>query len=278
MPSLRNKFFEANKVKKEHVSESDIRDLLIYINRLNSYTELSIHFNDELEDEKLFDSMFERLQNGEMIQYILGQADFYGEKFIVSKDVLIPRQETEELLVITLNLIKEKFKSKVLNIADVCTGSGILGISIKNNLPDSNVTVTDLSDSALEICKKNIAKFNQNIRVLRGNFIEPLLEIGEKFDVIICNPPYIENENDIDARTWEQEPHLALLAKPGTLFYEILIKNISKLMNEHYLIAFEIGEDLKDKLEIILEDNNLKGCYKFEKDIYGKDRFLFIMK
>lgn len=278
MPSLREVYFKCLNSKKEHVSESDLRDLLIYINRLNSYTDLSIHFNDELEDENKFNNLFERLQNGEMIQYILGEAYFYGKKFYVSPDVLIPRQETEQLISLTLELIKNNFSKANLNIADVCTGSGILGITLKNHLVESNVTVTDISESALDICSKNIAKFNQNIRVLRGNFIEPLIKTNEKFDVIVCNPPYIENESEIDPRTWEQEPHLALLAKPGTLFYEELIKNIPILMNEHFLVSFEIGEDLTNRLTEILNKYNLEGCYKFEKDIYGKDRFLFIMK
>lgn len=278
MPSLRDKYFQSLNIKKEHVSESDIRDLLIYENRLNSYTELSLRFDDEIIDEKDFDNKFERLQNGEMIQYILGFAYFYGERFIVDHNVLIPRQETEELLVTTINLINEKFGNAKLNIADVCTGSGTLGIMLKKNLSKSEVTVTDISEEALNICNKNIALHNQNIRVLRGNFIEPLLETNEKFDAIICNPPYIENEEEIDSRTWKEEPHLALLAKPGTLFYEKMIKSISLLMKEHYLIAFEIGEDLKDKLTIILEENKLSGCYRFAKDLYGKDRFLFIIK
>ena len=108
--------------------------------------------------------------------------------------------------------------------------------------------------------------------------ITPLLENNIKLDVLVCNPPYIENVDGIDHRTWKYEPHLALLASPSTKYYELIISNINKLMNEHYLIAFEIGEDMVEALTEILNRNNLEGYYRFETDIYGKSRFLFIIK
>lgn len=278
MSSIREKYFDCLKSKKDHVSDSDIRDLLIFNCGLKSYTDLTLHFDDEIKDENRFDNLFEQLQNGLMLQYLTGEANFLGEKFIVSKDVLIPRQETEQLVCLTSDLIKYNFDQSNLTIVDLCTGSGILGITLKREFPKAEVFVSDLSEEALEICKKNIDKFHQNIGVLRGNFTEPLENLNKKFDVIICNPPYIENEKEIDERTWEQEPHLALLAQPGTKFYEELINKISLLMNEHFLIAFEIGEDLEERLTKILDDKKLNGYYRFIKDIYGKSRFLFIMK
>lgn len=278
MPSIRELYLQSLKIKNDHVSEFGIRDILIHINRLKNYTDFTLHMDDEIIDENLFNSMFERLQKGEMLEYILGEAEFLGRRFHVNKNVLIPRNETEELYRVTNELVKMHFKSTNLNVADACTGSGVLGINFKIDNPNSSVTVTDISPEALDVCNENIDLYKQNIRVLRGNFIEPLIETKEKFDVILCNPPYIEKEEEIDSRTWDQEPHLALLAKPGTMFYEILIKNISKIMNDKFLIAFEIGEDLKSRLEIILKNNGLDGCYTFKKDIYQRDRFLFIMK
>ncbi|MCQ2776169.1 MAG: peptide chain release factor N(5)-glutamine methyltransferase [Bacilli bacterium] len=278
MPTLREKFFESKKIKKDHVSESDLRDLLISINRLKSYTDLTVHFDDDIMDEIKYDDLFNRLQNGEMLQYLLNEASFLGDKYYVTNDVLIPRQETEQLVSLTIDYIKYNFEKQDLTIVDLCTGSGILAITLAREFRKSRVFATDISEKAIEVAKKNNDKFNTNIDYFLGDFIEPILDKNIKSDVLICNPPYIENIEGIDKRTREQEPHLALLAKPGTKFYEIVIKNIDRLMNEHFLIAFEIGEDQVDRLTEVLEDNNLSECYRFQNDIYGKPRFLFIMK
>ena len=277
MPSIRDIYFKSNKDKKDHVSDSDIRDLLIMTNRLKSYTDLSLHFDDEMQNQEEFDSLFNRLQNGEMIQYLLHEASFLGDKFYVDESVLIPRQETEQLVCLTTDFIKYNFEEQI-TIADVCTGSGILGITLSREFKKARVIATDISEQAIAIASKNAAKYNRNIEFLTGNLINPLLEREIKLDVLICNPPYIENEDEIDSRTWKYEPHLALLAKPCTKYYQEIIEAIPNLMNEHFLISFEIGEDMENALTSILKDNNLENCYRFESDIYGKTRFLFIMK
>ena len=278
MKTIREKYFECIDIKKEFVSDSDIRDILIYICGLKSYTDLSMKFDNELINESKFNELFERLQNGEMIQYIIGNADFLGEKFYVNKHVLIPRQETEQLVCLSSDLIRANFDVKNLEIADLCTGSGIIGITLKREFPKCNVLLTDIDDNALKVCNINKNKFNVDVEITKGDFINPLLESKKRYDVIVCNPPYIDDISNIDKRTWEQEPHLALLSNPGTKFYEVLITNIDKIMNQHFLICFEIGEDQESKLTKILNEKNLQHFYKFEKDIYGKTRFLFIMK
>ena len=107
--------------------------------------------------------------------------------------------------------------------------------------------------------------------------LKPFIEKGIKLDVIICNPPYIEDEFAIDEKTWKQEPHLALLAKPCTKYYEQLLKDIDKVMNKVYLIGFEIGEDMKDALEPLVKKYCPNAKYSFEEDMYGKMRYLFIV-
>lgn len=277
MPSIREIYFNSLKDKKDHVSESDIRDLLIMVNRLKSYTDLTLHFDDKFLDLDKYNSLFSRLQNGEMIQYLTNEASFLGDKFYVDESVLIPRQETEQLVCLTSDFIKYNFEENI-TIADVCTGSGILGITLSREFKKARVLATDISDDAIVVAMRNAAKYMRNIEFLTGNLINPLLEKQIKLDVLICNPPYIEKEDEIDPRTWKYEPHLALLAKPCTKYYEEIIKAIPQLMNEHFLISFEIGEDMEESLTKILNANNLEDCYRFEQDIYGKTRFLFIMK
>jgi len=277
MPTIREIYFDSLNKKKDHVSESDIRDLLIIENRLKSYTDLTIHFDDEMKNEEDFKSLFARLQNGEMIQYVTNQASFLGDKYYVNESVLIPRQETEQLVSLTADFIKYNF-DKHITIADVCTGSGVIAISLAREFKGAKVYATDISETAIDVAKKNNATFNVDIEFLTGNLIDPLLDRNVKLDVLVCNPPYIEKEEEIDSRTWKYEPHLALLAKPATKYYEIIINKFINIMNEHFLIAFEIGEDMEESLTEILQENGLDGCYRFEKDIYGKLRFLFIMK
>ena len=94
--------------------------------------------------------------------------------------------------------------------------------------------------------------------------------------MIVCNPPYIEKTETIDKKTWEQEPHLALLAKPSTFFYEKLLRELNGVVNPCFLVAFEIGEDMENELTKLVDKYCPKDDRWFEKDIYGKTRFLFI--
>ena len=238
--------------------------------------QLTNHFDDEIKDYPLFISAIKRYQNGEMIEYVFGKTYFLSTPFYVNKNVLIPRQETEQLVLRTIDIIKEMFGEQTIDIADVCTGSGCIGISIAKELPNNNYYLTDISKEALRVAKNNAQNIVENLKVkiCEGNMLEPLKNI--KLDVIVCNPPYIDDVDSIDKRTWEQEPHLALLANPSTLFYEIVLKGHKSIVKDKYLLAFEIGENMTDSLTEIIEQH-LPDCeYCFEKDIYGKTRFLFI--
>ncbi len=273
MPSNREAYFEALRLD---IPKSIIEFALKEVNNFNSF-DLTKYFDEEIKDYLLFKDAIKRYQNGEMIEYVFGKTYFLSRPFMVNKDVLIPRQETEQLVLRSIDLIKEKYGDKVVSIADICTGSGCIGISIAKELPNNQYLLTDISKAAIKIAKQNrelIADSQTKISFAVGDMLEPLQ--NKKFDVIVCNPPYIEDSNTIDKRTWEQEPHLALLAKPSTYFYEIIFKNYSSYVNEHFLIAFEIGEDMKDKLTALVKNYCPNCSFYFENDIYGKTRFLFI--
>ena len=273
MPSNREAYFSAihKGIPKQVVNFA--------LQEVNGYTffDLVENYDEPIKNYDSFLDALKRYQNGEMIEYIFNKSYFLAREFYVDKSVLIPRQETEQLVIDTINLIKEKFDGKILDIADVCTGSGVIGLSIANRLPQHNYYLTDIEKEAIRVCKINSKNIDcKNIKVLTGNMLEPLINNNIKLDVLVCNPPYIENENTIDEKTWKQEPHVALLAKPATKFYEEVLSRISLVMKDCFIISFEIGEDMKSSLEKLVKKYCPNCEHVFIKDMYDKTRFLFI--
>ena len=271
MPSNREAYFEALKLD---IPKSIIEFALKEVNGFSN-VELTKRFDEEIKDYVFFKNAIQRYINGEMMEYVFNKAYFLSTPFFVNKDVLIPRQETEQLVLRTLENIQEMFTEEIINIADVCTGSGCIGISIAKAFPNNHYYLTDISKEALRVADNNLSLLNNvDIKCLRGDMLEPLKNI--KVDVIVCNPPYISNIKEIDQKTWKEEPHLALVAEPSTLFYEKVLKEYSSIVNKKWLIAFEIGEDMKEQLSDLVIKYCPNTSYFFENDIYGKTRFLFI--
>jgi len=269
MPSNREAYFKALEMG---VPKTVIDFALQEVNGFN-YLELTQKYDEEISDYQLFINSIKRYIDGEMIEYVFNKAYFLSLPFYVNKNVLIPRQETEQLVSLTLEQIHKMFGDSPIDIADVCTGSGAIGITISKALPNSNVFLTDISEEVLEVARINADK---NINIFKGDMLSPLIDNNIKLDVLVCNPPYIEDVKTIDRRTWEQEPHLALLANPSTFFYEKVFEDYQKVMKTKFLLAFEIGEDMEEALTTLIKKFFNKCDYQFIKDIYGKTRFLFI--
>ena len=218
------------------------------------------------------DDAIKRLNNGEPVQYIVGNVDFYNSNFIVNKNVLIPRFETEELVLNTINFIKEYFNNKV-KILDIGTGSGAIAISIKKEV-NSEVYATDISKEALEVAKENAERNNVSINFINTNIYDG---IKDKFDIIISNPPYIRYDEEIDEIVKNNEPHIALYAdNNGLYFYEEILKNINTILNDKYLIAFEIGKDQGEDINKLKEKYLPDANIILKKDLEGRDRMIFI--
>ena len=277
--TYREKYFQLQKLNNKYLNLSAIKTLLQHDGNFKEFFNLINHFDDEIKDEKMLDEYILRVTNGEPLQYVIGEAYFVNSNYYVTPDVLIPRQETEELAVATLKMIVKMFgKEPKIKIVDIGTGSGILGIYLKEYFKNSHVICTDISEKALQIAEKNAKAHNVEIDFRKGDMIEPIKE-EEKVDVIISNPPYIGDKSTVDPQTLKHEPHLALFAYPKTKYYEKIMSLIDTfVLNDKFLMAFEIGEDMKDELTHIIESNYKGIMYKFEKDIYGKDRYLYIVK
>lgn len=276
MPSIRQFYFEnINKIEaSENISKPQFLRLLSLANKLENDTSLFIHFDDEMIDVERVNLILQKVFKGEMLEYLTKEAFFLGDFYYVNENVLIPRQETEELVDYFSQYIKKIRPNPV--VADVCTGSGCIAVSISKKCSIKQMFASDISKDALEVAKINNNRFHTNITFLEGNITDPLIENGIKLDCIICNPPYIKDSTTIDKRTWEYEPHQALISDPDTYFYEYVMKSAPKLLNDDHLIAFEIGENMKDSLIELARKYLPKDKFDFIKDMDGKWRFMFI--
>ncbi len=207
------------------------------------------------------------------VQYIIGYVDFYGLKINVNEFTLIPRYETEYLIELTL---KELKKMNLANpkILDLCTGSGAIGLTLKNLLPSSEVTLSDISKDALMVANKNKNELNLDVNIIESDLFK---NIPGKFDIIISNPPYVMT-NETLPKDVLYEPHLALYSGPkGIDHIEEIFKNIKSHLNNKYLIALEINEKSETDITNLIKTYFEKNInYKFMKDLAGKTRYLFI--
>ena len=232
------------------------------------YLKKYIHPEDNLEEA------IKRLNNGEPVQYIVGDVDFYGNIIKVNKNVLIPRRETEELVEKTIERIKKIFPKENINIIDIGTGSGCIPITMKKFLPNSNISAVDISQEALNVAVDNSNNNNVDINFIHSNIFE---NVSGKYHCIISNPPYIKENEEIMDIVKNNEPHLALYApNDGLYFYQEILKEASKYLEEKFIIAFEIGETQGQEIINIAKNYFPESNIVLEKDLQHLDRFIFI--
>ena len=278
MPTNRQVYFSLIKENNKFLNRNVITSVLCYTNSFDCNLTLYKNFDNECEDYENFLTLIERIRNGEPYQYVIGKAQFIDLKFNVNPSVLIPRQETEELVIGTKLMIDKMFGPYAkINIADVCTGSGVIGAYMKKFFGLSTIYISDIDEECLKVARSNSKLHNLPVIDIQGDLLSPFIEQNIKLDVLICNPPYIGDESTIDEQVWKYEPHKALLASPKTLFYERIFQDADRIMNRDALLAFEIGEDMEDELSEMVEKYFPNSAYKISKDMYGKIRFLYIM-
>jgi len=257
------------------LSETDIKILLSHINNI-PFNELALHFEDGAKNIDRFFALCEKVNDGYPLQYLLKESEFLGVDFYVNERVLIPRGETEELVVFMTELIKnENIKDAV--IADICTGSGVIGLSLKKALPSSRVVLSDISNSALEVASINSEKLNLNVDILHGSSLKPLVEKGIKIDYLVANPPYVNSDDEVGRSVKEYEPALALFSDDKQVYKDIF-KDLEKVMRSDTIsLMLEINEkDGKLMLELASLILGPTSNAKIVKDIHGKDRFIFM--
>jgi len=219
-----------------------------------------------------FDIGIKELEEGRPVQYIVGNVDFYGNTINVNESVLIPRFETEFLVEKTIKIINKYFDKKV-SILDIGTGSGCIAITLNKEV-NSDVDAVDISEEALVVARENNLLNNTNVNLYQSDIFS---NVNKKYDVIISNPPYIAYGDEIMDVVYKNEPHNALFAdNNGLYFYDKILRDCKKYLNDKYVIAFEIGyKQASDITELAYKYlDNIKVVV--EKDYSEKDRFIFI--
>ncbi|MGA9212995.1 peptide chain release factor N(5)-glutamine methyltransferase, partial [Kaistella sp.] len=230
---------------------------------------LAIH----LEDLK---TIINELKTGKPYQQILGETEFYGLKFFVDENVLIPRPETEELLELAIHKIQSStFKIQGLKILDIGTGSGIIPILMKKKFPEAEVSAIDFSENALKTAKRNADFHQAEIHFIHQDYLTG--NLTEIYDVIISNPPYIgmEEEDEIADSVKEFEPKMALFSptENALIFYEKIAEDCENHLSENGMVFLEInqklGEETRDLFTQVLSEVYLM------KDLSENERFVW---
>ncbi len=243
-----------------------------------SYAKVMLHLQDELTaaQQVQFKALIEEHVNGRPVQYCVGSEEFYGRSFLVDESVLIPRPETEELVLGTINRLPKLFPHQTLKLADIGTGSGAIAISMKLECPALTVIATDLSQDALATAQKNAQRLEADIDFRLGDLTAPLA--GEKLDVVLSNPPYIafDEAQEMSNVVLEHEPHSALFAEEdGLILYRKLAEQLPAYMNKPALIGLEIGYTQGEQVAKFFQDSFPHATVSIEKDINGKPRMIF---
>ena len=266
-------------LRRQGKEESLARFLLMYIldesPQLFSNS-LSEQISKENED-KYFSLIEKHIKEDVPLSHLVGFEYFYDRKYKVTKDVLSPRMETEELMYKVIEYVKASNKNK-FKILDLCTGSGIIAITLKKELEQVSVDViaSDISEEAIEVAKENAQSHDATIKFIKSDIFN---NIDNKFDIIVSNPPYIDRKDEVTMQdnVLKYDPHLALFAEEeGMYFYRKIIEQANDYLNENGVIFFEIGYDQKDKI-IKLADMNGYSAEVY-KDINGRDRMAFLVR
>lgn len=222
--------------------------------------------------------IIDRLNTHEPIQYILGETEFYGRRFLVNDSVLIPRPETEELVKYVVDKTLRTQNSKPRTLLDIGTGSGCIAISLAKELPNFKVTAYDISEKALETAKKNAELNKADVNFEKVDILNPSFTIHHSpFTIIVSNPPYVTKQeiDRMQKNVLDFEPHLALFVEDSEplIFYEAIANFAFNNLTDNGLVAVEINETLGEETADVFRR---KGFSEVEivKDIHQKDRFV----
>ena len=254
-----------------------LAEKLLHLSRID----IALQLDDTLtSDEEInFNKAIDRLKIYEPVQYILGETEFFGYPFLVNKQVLIPRPETEELV----SWIIEDVDKKETTILDIGTGSGCIAISLAKKLNNAVVSAIDISNKAIEVAKKNALINNVNVEYSSVDVLnlEDKLVLQDKwkskFDIIVSNPPYVRMQEKklMQLNVIDHEPDIALFVEDDDplLFYKRISELSRQYLKHNGTLYLEINEYLGVEMEKMLNEAGFKHV-ELKKDMFGKNRMI----
>ena len=261
---------------KQHVHSDHAKILLAELLNKNPL-ELLTCLDEVVEDDlvEIYKKEIEALKTGKPIQYVIGNVNFYGDKFYVNENVLIPRFETEELVENTINYVNEIFKEPI-DIIDLGTGSGVIGLTLEKKVSTNSVDLVDISEKALEVTHKNCGKFNSKANIILSDMFDNIPNTN-KYDLVISNPPYIKTDEEIEEIVKNNEPHIALYGgEDGLDFYKKILYSVKPYLKEKSIIAFEIGYTQAEEIKKIVQEVLPTAKVIIKQDLSEKNRMIFI--
>ncbi|MES2863915.1 MAG: peptide chain release factor N(5)-glutamine methyltransferase [Bacteroidota bacterium] len=292
-------FSELQNIQEDSEIESFFFILTEYLHNLKRI-DVSLHPDFELSEADLikWNSVISELKTEKPIQYITGEAWFYGFRFEVNENTLIPRPETEELVEWIVESQKSKVKSQKVSILDIGTGSGCIPISLKKEIPNALVSAIDVSERALEMARKNAVDNEVEVHFILQNILDITslndvtlsgpevsgevlstsnFQLPASFDVIVSNPPYVRNieKQEIKKNVLAYEPHLALFVEDNNalIFYRKIAELALTSLTSNGKLFFEINQYLGKETVELLENLGFKNI-ELRKDFVGNDRMI----
>ncbi|WP_271856329.1 peptide chain release factor N(5)-glutamine methyltransferase [Patiriisocius marinus] len=243
-----------------------------HLNRFETHQKDDAIFPKEKEHQ--FSEILKRLKEQEPIQYIIGETEFFGLPFKVTKDTLIPRPETEELVELVITEFRESTTS--LKLLDIGTGSGCIAISLAKNLSNAIVSAIDISEEALKIAKENAQLNNVSVEFIKSDILQTS-RLEESYDIIVSNPPYVRDleKKLMQPNVLDFEPEGALFVRDDNplIFYRSIAILAKNSLKPNGLLVFEINEYLALEMTQMLTDLGFTFILT-KKDIFGKDRII----
>jgi release factor glutamine methyltransferase len=256
------------------VDQFSILTLIQHHESIVSKDFLLTHLDLPAKHAESFFRSFDRLKQGEPVAYLIGHTTFLDLTLRVNPQVLIPRQETEELV---MWILKNFSADKSLNVVDIGTGSGAIALALKAQRPTWKILATDISPAVLEVAKENATLLKLHAEFIVSDGFQSIpAHYAQSLNLVVSNPPYVRTTNDLDPSVSAFEPHLALIANPITKFYEQYLIEAKPFLTPNAVFAFEIGPDVFALLPPIVQRVYPDAKVNVVEDINRKERFVII--